>query len=47
MALTVDTQGATFFKQLLHEMHQDPESVITIHKNGHICIALGNNSMTT
>jgi hypothetical protein len=47
MALTVATREAMFFKQLLHEFHQDSGSAITIHEDNPNCIALSKNSMTT
>jgi hypothetical protein len=47
MALTAATQEAVFFKQLLHEFHQDSGSAITIHQDNHSCVALSKNSMTT
>jgi kynurenine formamidase len=36
-----------FFKQLLHEFHQDSGSPITIHEDNQSCIALNKFSMTT
>jgi hypothetical protein len=47
MARTTATQEAMFFKQLLHEFHQDSRSAITIHEDNQSCVALRNNSMTT
>jgi hypothetical protein len=47
MALTGATHEAMFFKQLLHELHQDFGSAITIHEDNQDCIALSKNSMTT
>jgi hypothetical protein len=47
MALTAVTHEAMFFKQLLHEFHQDSGSTITIHADNHSSIALSKNSITT
>ena len=47
MALTAATQEAMFLKQLLHEIHQDSGSPVTIHEDNQSCIALSKNSMTT
>jgi hypothetical protein len=47
VALTAATQEAKFLKQVLHELHQDPGSAVTIHEDKHRCIALNKNSMTT
>jgi hypothetical protein len=47
MALTAATHEAMFFKQLLHELHQDSGSAIIIHEDIQGCIALSKNSMTT
>jgi hypothetical protein len=47
MALTAATQEAVFFKQLLHEFHQDSGSAMTIHEDNQSCIAVSKNTMTT
>jgi hypothetical protein len=38
MAVTAATQGAMFFKPLLHEFHRDFGSAITIHEDNKSCI---------
>jgi KUP system potassium uptake protein len=47
MALTAATHETMFFKQLLHEFHQDSGYAITIHEDNQSCIALSKNNMTT
>jgi hypothetical protein len=47
MALTAATQEAMFLKQLLHQLHQDSGSPITIHEDHQSCIALRQNSIMT
>jgi hypothetical protein len=47
VALTAATQKAMFFKQLLHEFHQDSGSPITIHEDNQNYIALSKNSIAT
>ena len=47
MALTSATQEAMFLRQLMHELHQDSGSAVTIHEDNQSCIALSKNSMTT
>jgi hypothetical protein len=46
MALTAATQEAMSLKQLLHELHQDPGSIISVHEDNPSCIALNKNSTT-
>jgi hypothetical protein len=47
MALTAATQEEMFFKQLLHEFHQDSGFTIIILEDNQSCIALSKNNMTT
>jgi hypothetical protein len=47
MALTNATQEAMLLRQLMHELHQDSDSAVTIHEDNQSCIALSQNIMTT
>jgi predicted chitinase len=38
IALTAATQEAMFFTQVLHELHQDSRSAITIYEDNQTCI---------
>jgi hypothetical protein len=46
MALIAATQEAVFWKQMLHEFHQDSKSAIPIHEGNQSSIVLRKNIMT-